>query len=117
MVGLTCPHCGEYIDLAFNVGAAARAMGSRTSEAKAAAVRENGKKGGRPPKHWVEVMQSAQAETEELMAASDMRATIEAAIADVQGASSPNVAMQDGQTKSSTAPSPNTHKRKAKAPK
>jgi hypothetical protein len=35
----------------------------------------------------------------------------------VQAASSPNVAMQDGQTKSSTAPSPNTHKRKAKAPK
>jgi hypothetical protein len=35
----------------------------------------------------------------------------------VQAASSPTVAMQDGQTKSSTAPSPNTHKRKAKATK
>jgi hypothetical protein len=50
MVGLTCPHCGEYIDLGFNVATAASAMGKSTSEAKAQAARENGMKGGRPPK-------------------------------------------------------------------
>jgi hypothetical protein len=35
----------------------------------------------------------------------------------VQAASSPTVAMQDGQTKSSTAPSPNRNKQKTKATK
>ncbi len=47
----TCPHCGEHYDIptAQVTEEYARIMGRRTSEAKSAAARENGKKGGRPP--------------------------------------------------------------------
>jgi len=43
MTKVKCPHCGKPI----NVGSL---MGQITSEKKADAARENGKKGGRPPK-------------------------------------------------------------------
>ena len=41
---MNCPHCGKKI----NVGSL---IGSQNSEAKKAAARENGKKGGRPKKN------------------------------------------------------------------
>ena len=42
---MKCPRCGFRITRKRS----ARAMGGSTSEAKAQAARENGKKGGRPP--------------------------------------------------------------------
>lgn len=44
---MTCPHCGKPLTREQVAGM----LGSIKSEAKAAAVRENGKKGGRP-KTW-----------------------------------------------------------------
>lgn len=44
MIGI-CPHCGKEITIN-----PAALMGHMTSEAKATASRENGKKGGRPKK-------------------------------------------------------------------
>lgn len=40
---MKCPHCHKQIN-------AAAVLGAQTSEAKAAAARENGKRGGRPKK-------------------------------------------------------------------
>jgi len=46
---MKCPHCGKTITL----HTMAKAMGSKKSERKAAAVRENGKLGGRPRKQSI----------------------------------------------------------------
>lgn len=43
---MKCPHCNKEIDPAY----IAREIGKNTSEKKAAASRENGKRGGRPKK-------------------------------------------------------------------
>lgn len=43
---MKCPHCGKEI----KVEDAAKALGSTKTKKKAAASRENGKKGGRPRK-------------------------------------------------------------------
>jgi hypothetical protein len=42
----TCPHCGEEFEVKVSVVMAD--LGSRSSEAKKRAAKENGKKGGRP---------------------------------------------------------------------
>ena len=46
-----CPYCHRTLRKKFIVREAARINGAKTSERKRAAVRENGKKGGRPKKH------------------------------------------------------------------
>jgi len=52
---MKCPHCEKDIKEKLVTAEAARIMGRRTSRAKSAASRANGKKGGRPPKEREEL--------------------------------------------------------------
>lgn len=47
---MKCPHCSKEIKDGLIAAHIGRRGGSRTSEAKRAAVRANGRKGGRPRK-------------------------------------------------------------------
>lgn len=48
-----CPHCSALLSDEWIVRKAAEIQGSKTSDLKAQKSRENGRKGGRPPKKRV----------------------------------------------------------------